>query len=148
MRLEEKLVSLRKRKGLTQLKVAETIHVSRQAISRWEVGDAVPSIENFKALAKLYGVSLEYLLSDDENAFSSEVKPEEAGEISKPIANKRDSGSEMIYRWIIGILVLLLLFAAGYILVNGEQEEDYIWSDNLQKEVVEIDPNLKFEIKF
>ncbi len=65
MKLEEKLISLRKQKGLTQLQVAEEIDVSRQAISKWESGVAVPSIDNLKFLSKLYGVSLDYLLNDD-----------------------------------------------------------------------------------
>lgn len=65
MRLEEKLVHLRKKKGLTQLELAEAMQVSRQAVSRWEVGAAVPSTENLKYLGSLYDVPLEYLLCDD-----------------------------------------------------------------------------------
>lgn len=65
MKLEEKLVSLRKAKGLSQLKLAEMMNVSRQAISRWEVGTAVPSTENLKYLGRMYDVPLEYLLHDD-----------------------------------------------------------------------------------
>lgn len=61
----EKLVELRKKKGLTQLKLAEMMNVSRQAVSRWESGDTVPSIDNLKYLGDLYGVPLEYLLHDD-----------------------------------------------------------------------------------
>ena len=41
MKLDEKLVYLRKEKGLTQLKVAEELNVSRQAISRWESGGSL-----------------------------------------------------------------------------------------------------------
>ena len=44
MNLSEKLVSLRKQKGFTQMDLAERLDVSRQAISRWEVGAAVPSM--------------------------------------------------------------------------------------------------------
>lgn len=65
MKLEEKLVSLRKAKGLSQMKLAEMMNVSRQAISRWEVGAAVPSADNLKFLGRLYDVPLEYLLHDD-----------------------------------------------------------------------------------
>ena len=65
MKLEEKLVSLRKAKGLSQMKLAEMMNVSRQAISRWEVGAAVPSTDNLKFLGRLYDVPLEYLLHDD-----------------------------------------------------------------------------------
>lgn len=65
MELKTKLVQLRKKKGLSQLELAEELNVSRQAISRWEVGSATPSIENLKYLVHLYDVPLEYLLQDD-----------------------------------------------------------------------------------
>ena len=45
MELKEKLVALRKEKGLTQSAVAEKLDVSRQAISRWESGIALPSTD-------------------------------------------------------------------------------------------------------
>ncbi len=64
MNLQEKLVFLRKQKGWTQLDLAENVNVSRQAISRWEVGHAVPSVDNLKFLSDLYGVSVDYLLDD------------------------------------------------------------------------------------
>ena len=57
MNLSAKLTSLRKQKGLTQMDLAEKLNVSRQAISRWEVGTAVPSTDNLKVLSELYGVT-------------------------------------------------------------------------------------------
>ena len=54
MELKEKLVALRKEKGLTQLAVAEKLDVSRQAISRWESGIAQPSTDNLKCLGALF----------------------------------------------------------------------------------------------
>ena len=68
MSLAEKLVSLRKQKGLTQMDLAERLNVSRQAISRWEAGAAVPSTDNLKVLGELYGVSVDYLLNDKADA--------------------------------------------------------------------------------
>ena len=65
MKLDEKLVSLRKEKGITQLKVAEELDISRQAISRWESGVAMPSTENLRCLSELYGVPVDYLLNDE-----------------------------------------------------------------------------------
>lgn len=65
MQLSDKLVKLRKAKGISQLKLAEMMDVSRQAVSRWEVGTAVPSTDNLKYLGRLYDVPLEYLLHDD-----------------------------------------------------------------------------------
>ncbi len=65
MSLAEKLISLRKQKGLTQIDLAEKLNVSRQAISRWEVGTSVPSTDNLKVLSELYGVSVDYLLKSN-----------------------------------------------------------------------------------
>lgn len=62
MKLEEKLVSLRKEKGLSQLKLAEMMNVSRQAISRWEVGTAVPSTDNLNYLGRLYMTKIDGFL--------------------------------------------------------------------------------------
>lgn len=61
MVLSEKLAALRKKQGYSQQYVAERLNVSRQAISRWEVGSCVPSTENLMELSRLYGVSLDEL---------------------------------------------------------------------------------------
>lgn len=72
MELKEKLVALRKEKGLTQLAVAEKLNVSRQAISRWESGMALPSTDNLKCLGALYGVPVDYLINEGTERFNSE----------------------------------------------------------------------------
>lgn len=74
MNLPEKLTSLRKQKGLTQQHLAETLNVSRQAISRWEVGTAVPSTDNLKILSNLYGLPVDYLLNDNTDDISTAQK--------------------------------------------------------------------------
>lgn len=45
--------------------VAEKLNISRQAISRWESGTALPSTDNLKCLGALYGVPIDYLLKED-----------------------------------------------------------------------------------
>ena len=65
MELAEQIAALRKKHGFSQEELGEKLGVSRQAVSRWEVGSAVPSTDNLKFLGRLYGVSLEYLLHDD-----------------------------------------------------------------------------------
>lgn len=56
------LKEYRVRCKMTQEFVAETLGVSRQAVSKWECGDSDPSMSNLIALAKLYGVSVEEIL--------------------------------------------------------------------------------------
>ena len=64
MTLREKLIVLRDKAGISQMSLAHQLDVSRQAVSRWESGDTTPSMDKLKALAKIYGVSLDWLCSD------------------------------------------------------------------------------------
>jgi len=66
MRFEEKIVELRKSKGLSQEELAEQLGVSRQAVSRWELGQTLPDIPNLLQLCELFGVSADYLVRDEE----------------------------------------------------------------------------------
>lgn len=91
MELYEKLIHLRKQKGLSQLKLAEELGVSRQAISKWEVGTAVPSTENLRSLSKLYGVSLDYLVEDKNIESSVENDIAENEPSSDTISNEDKS---------------------------------------------------------
>ena len=63
MELGEKLQELRKSKGLTQEALAEALHVSRTAVSKWESGRGLPSIDSLKAIAAFFGVTVDDLLS-------------------------------------------------------------------------------------
>lgn len=66
MEFNEKLQELRKRKGLTQEALAERLFVSRTAVSKWESGRGFPNLESLKAIAKVFSVSLDELLSGEE----------------------------------------------------------------------------------
>lgn len=65
MKLSDKIVRLRKSHGMSQEELAEKMKVSRQAISRWEVGTAMPDAGNILQLSKLFHVTSDYLLNDD-----------------------------------------------------------------------------------
>ena len=66
MEFNEKLLELRKQKGLTQEELAASLYVSRTAISKWESGRGYPNIESLKAIAKFFSVTVDELLSTDE----------------------------------------------------------------------------------
>lgn len=67
LELVEKLQKLRKDNNLSQEQLAEKIGVSRQAISKWERGEATPDSDNLICLAKIYNISLDELISSKEN---------------------------------------------------------------------------------
>lgn len=66
MEFHEKLQQLRKHKRLTQEEVAEALFVSRTAVSKWESGRGYPNIDSLKAIAKLYSVTIDELLSGEQ----------------------------------------------------------------------------------
>ena len=66
MEFNEKLLELRKKKGLTQEELAEILFVSRTAVSKWESGRGYPNIDSLKAIAKYFEVSIDALLSGEE----------------------------------------------------------------------------------
>lgn len=72
--LAELLKENRTRCKMTQEFVAESIGVSRQAVSKWENGTSEPNTSNLMALAKLYGISAEDLLKGVENALEEQKK--------------------------------------------------------------------------
>lgn len=118
MDLAERLATLRKRAGLSQGDVAERLNVSRQAVSRWETGFTVPSTDNLSHLGRLYGVTLDELLS-----YSAALPPEkpqekapaqqpkaEAPAPTPPAAASAPAHARAI---IIALSILCLLLAIG-----------------------------------
>ena len=65
MKLSEKLKEYRKTFDLSQEQLAEKLNVSRQVVTKWECESGLPEIGNLKALAELFGVSIDYLLDDE-----------------------------------------------------------------------------------
>ena len=110
MSLAEKLVILRKQKGLTQMDLAEQLNVSRQAISRWEVGAAIPSTDNLKVLGDLYGVSVDYLLDDRINDAATCESGERVKLDDQDKANKK---KKIVLSCMAVIIILMIIIGAG-----------------------------------
>lgn len=82
MTLGQKLKKLRNDKGLTQKDLADQLHVTFQTISKWESDTNEPDIATIKELAKFFGCSFDYLLSDEEASLKEEKVVEEVKEDS------------------------------------------------------------------
>lgn len=123
MILPEKLVYLRKQKGLSQEELAEKMALSRQSISRWESGGAVPGIDSLKLLSRLYGVSVDYLLDDRLDA-PTDTTPQETPEPVPTVSFLRKYG--WFTAFILTLIVALILL---WCLLNMRRlSEDHIYS--------------------
>lgn len=121
MKLGEKLQQLRKQSGLSQEQLAARITVSRQAVSKWELGDATPEVDKLLALARTFGVTTDELLSEDEPIHEQEETPPD-GATPAPAQNDVErtvgvfKGLLLRYGWRVGAtlaLIGLLIFLIG-----------------------------------
>ena len=65
MILAEKIITLRKRMNWSQEELAEKLNISRQSVSKWEVGATIPDLDKILKMSELFGVSTDYLLKDE-----------------------------------------------------------------------------------
>ena len=107
------LLKLRTEKGLTQIQVAEILGVSNKAVSKWECGEALPSVEMLVALSKLYGVSVDEILHA-----GSTFDKHPVGEASRS-AKPRSPAPEGVFILldIIAIIVSALSMLLAFLLV-------------------------------
>ena len=75
MEFNNKLYELRKQKGFSQEELAHRLNVSRQTVSKWEVGDSTPDMEKLIAMSDLFGISLDELVMDKSPEPASAVQP-------------------------------------------------------------------------
>ena len=147
MTLSEKLMALRQKQGLSQLELAEALHVSRQAISRWESDQAVPSIDNLKYLSDLYGVSVDYLLSTRAEDF---VKKEDT--IQKPQEEKSQKSKKLSYKKIAVlaavVLLVIVLAVSAYMNHSKENERKSLSIGSMSGEEVDSIPKTSFTIEW
>lgn len=126
VRMTERLIQLRQEQGLSQSGLAEALGVSRQAVSRWETGAAMPSAENLFCLSRLYGVPMDELIRGEE------AEPEQKTEAP---AGTQDAPKEdrALRRWRAAALVL----AAVCVLLAGTVA--YIAEEQRKAQADEID---------
>jgi len=123
MSLATKLVVLRKKKSLTQMDLAERLNVSRQAVSRWEVGAAVPGTDNLKVLSELYGVPVDYLLNDDISEDPKSIQGAEDNPINMESAPKRTKYKPFAICFMVAVIVVIVLICA---LVSRNEDSNQI----------------------
>ncbi len=127
MKLNETIGRLRRERGMSQEKLAEEMGVSRQAISKWESGGAMPEIERLEDLSRLFGVTMEQLMgleSPDAQAGPPSEPPEQSGFQAEGAGQEPRQGPEegkprawrssrLVWAGAAGFVGLALVFAAA-----------------------------------
>lgn len=112
MDFSEKILSLRKSRGLTQEQLAEKLNVSRQSVSKWESGQAIPELETIVALCRVFDITTDYLLKPsemDELSIKTEMLEKQQQQLLI-----REQRYKRIFTCIMYSLGIYLLFFAVY----------------------------------
>ena len=113
MEFSNRLYRLRKQNGFSQEELAGRLNVSRQTVSKWEVGDSTPDMEKLSAMSDLFDVSLDYLVMGKESdpQTSTVTKSEFVTVLQEKVLtsdNKKKAKSVLKIAGIIAAAILLI----------------------------------------
>ena len=113
MATKDVILSLRTKNGLSQDELAEKVFITRQAVSRWETGEAVPDTEKVIQLSRIFHVTTDYLLLDIDEAPQSAASAENNRETEQRAAEKRmkRQSMRMHFGWFLLIFGIISLNA-------------------------------------
>ncbi|MCL2368707.1 MAG: helix-turn-helix domain-containing protein [Oscillospiraceae bacterium] len=111
MTLGERIKEQRNKNGFSQEKIAEFVGISRQAVTKWEAGQSIPSMANLISLAELFGVSLSELTGGGDDSCnvqdaSTESDAQSIDPSEKPVKPKTGIG-KLIAAIILAVLGIL-----------------------------------------
>ena len=137
MNFNEKLINLRKSKGLSQEELGNELKVSRQTISKWERGLSVPDADMLIALSEMFEVSVSTLLNrsiNEEDTLENTLLAEKLEQLNLQLA-QRNQRSRKVWKVIRFIAIACLVFGILCILLNAVAMKSY---QAVEASVVEI----------
>lgn len=107
MKFYEKLIILRKKALLSQEELAEKLDVTRQTISKWELGQSKPDIDKLQMMSKLFEVDVNTLTNED-------ISLEDKAETKEDKNNKKEDGDRKFILYILIIIFIASLALLAY----------------------------------
>ena len=105
MKFNEKLIQLRKKEGLSQEELGYRLNVTRQTVSKWELGQTTPEMDKLIELSKIFNISVDELINEESEPITQTTKIED-----QPIGDINNSKKEKNMKFIIiGILVVIII---------------------------------------
>lgn len=105
MKFYEKLIILRKKALLSQEELAEKLDVTRQTISKWELGQSKPDIDKLQMMSKLFEVDVNTLTNED-------ISLEDKAETKEDKNNKKEDGDR---KFILYILIIIFIASLAFL---------------------------------
>lgn len=117
MKFNEKLLTIRKKQGLSQEELGLELQVSRQTISKWESGQSYPDFQRLVLLSDYFGMSLDELVKDldVQDVREKNLTDEKVSAIFSDVQNVKNCLSKWARILCWGAIILLIIIAAGFL---------------------------------
>lgn len=117
MKFNEKLIELRKKEGLSQEELGYKLNVTRQTISKWELGQTTPEMDKLMAMSKIFNISVDELVNETEVTTNQKTVIED-----KTIGKEGTKNNKKTIAIIIGVLIILI------VLIMGNSRTNKFWN--------------------
>ena len=123
MTIADRILTLRKSKGMSQEELADAAGVSRQAVSKWESEQSTPDLDKVIILSEIFDVTTDYLLKGIEPVETNDHKTMADVVDQKILTEKNGKRAKGILRWVLIVFAVLLavdfISMLIYFLING-----------------------------
>jgi len=126
MKFNEKLIELRRKEGLSQEELGYKLNVTRQTVSKWELGQTTPEMDKLIEISKIFNISVDDLINESEEPINSNPVIEDQT-LKKD--NSREMSIKIILVVVLVVILILIVTKASTIISNK-------W--NVEKEKNEI----------
>ncbi|MBP3375444.1 MAG: helix-turn-helix transcriptional regulator [Clostridia bacterium] len=111
--ISQNIVALRRESGMTQIELAEKLNYSDKAVSKWERGESIPDITVLKAIADLFGVTVDYLIKEEHTDSDRRGdQPDEATLARRAHKHAMITSMSVILVWVIATVLFVILDVA------------------------------------
>ena len=122
MKFNEKLIELRKKEGLSQEELGYKLNVTRQTVSKWELGQTTPEMEKLVEMSKIFNISVDELINESEAVVNQNPIIED-----QPIEEKSTKGNKAIFFIVVALIIVIVLivlkFFSGIFMINKIKDE-------------------------
>ena len=123
MKFNEKLIELRKKEGLSQEELGYKLNVTRQTVSKWELGQTTPEMDKLLEISKIFNISVDELIKETETT----TQENQSGPIQdQPIVEKKTKNKAIIIILVIALIIIFgyigLKLVIGFTLFNGTND--------------------------
>lgn len=117
MKFNEKIIELRKKEGLSQEELGYKLNVTRQTVSKWELGQTTPEMEKLVEISKIFNITVDELVNESEEVVNENPIIEDQPIEEKPIKNNTVLFL-IVGALIIVVILILVKFFSGIFMIN------------------------------